>query len=137
MSQQPPEPIRSQDGRWEWDGQAWRPVTPIASVSSRAGEPPPPPWAAQTQPAARGGGGQAVASLVLGILSLVAWLLPIAGIPIAGIGLLLGILGVTRGSRRGMAVAGIVLSAIGLLLSVINAAIGAYLGATGQLRTFG
>lgn len=134
MSQQPPEPIRSQDGRWEWDGQTWRPVTPVASVS-RAGEPSQPPWIAQAPPsAARGGGGQAVASLVLGILSLVAWLLPIAGIPVAGIGLLLGILGVTRGSRRGMAVAGIVLSAIGLLLAVINAAIGAYLGATGQLR---
>ena len=70
------------------------------------------------------GGGLAVASLVLGILSLIAWLLPIAGLPVAIVGLILGILG--RGSRnRGMATGGIITSSIGLGLSLINAILGA------------
>jgi hypothetical protein len=40
------------------------------------------------------------------------------------------------GPRRGMATAGIVLCIIGLVLTTANAAIGAYLGATGQLHYF-
>jgi hypothetical protein len=73
---------------------------------------------------------------VLGIASLIVWLLPIVGLPVAITGLVLGILG-SKGSRRGMAIAGIVLSAIGLAGALINASIGAYMGATGQQRFFG
>lgn len=75
--------------------------------------------------------GKAIASLVLGLCSVVFWLCPLVGLAIAVTGLVLGIVS-ARESRRGMAVAGIVLSGIGLVLSVVNAAIGAYLGATGQ-----
>jgi hypothetical protein len=37
-----------------------------------------------------------------------------------------------KSTSHGMAVAGLTLSIIGLVLTIINAAIGAYLGATGQ-----
>jgi hypothetical protein len=77
------------------------------------------------------GGGKAVASLTLGILSLVCWCLPILGLPMTIVGLVLGIKD-HKSSKPGMAIAGIVTNIIGLVLSVINAAVGAYLGATGQ-----
>lgn len=63
--------------------------------------------------------------LVLGILSLILWLLPILGAPISIVGLILGI--------RSKYNVGIVLNVIGLCLTIANAAIGAYMGATGQL----
>jgi Domain of unknown function (DUF4190) len=75
--------------------------------------------------------GKATASLVLGILGLIGWCLPIFGLPMTIVGLVLGIKG-QNSSNHGSAVAGIVLNIIGLALSVVNAAIGAYLGATGQ-----
>ena len=84
-------------------------------------------------PAASAGGGKAVASLCLGLFGLIAWFLPIIGLPTTITGLVLGIKSL-HGPRRGMATAGIVLCIIGLVASVANAAFGAYLGATGQLR---
>ena len=75
--------------------------------------------------------GMAIASMVLGICGLLAWLLPCIGLPATVTGLILGILS-RRGTARGMAVAGIVLCSIGLALTAINAGYGAYLGATGQ-----
>lgn len=124
MTRQGSDVIRSQDGRWEWDGQAWRPASQIAPAQPVA----PPP-----APATRQGRGQAVASLVLGIASLIVWLLPIVGLPVAILGLALGVVG-AKGSMRGIAIAGTILSVIGLVFAAINAAIGAYLGATGQLH---
>jgi len=91
--------------------------------------PPPLPTFQHSAPADTSG--KAVASLVLGLIGLAAWLLPIIGLPVTIIGLVMGAKG--RRSRPGMAGAGIVLSIIGLVLSLINAAYGAYLGATGQL----
>lgn len=81
------------------------------------------------------GEGKAVASLVLGIVGMLFWLLPILGLPVTVVGVAMGVKG-REGSRRGMATAGLVLSIIGLVLTVINAAIGAYLGATGQHPLF-
>lgn len=74
----------------------------------------------------------AIISLIAGLISLVAWLLPVCGLPVALTGLILGIVG-RDSSRRGMAIAGIVTSIIGLVLVIGSAAFGAYLGATGQL----
>ncbi len=76
--------------------------------------------------------GFAIASLVLGILSLCAWLLPLCGIPFSGLAILFGALSMGS-SRRGMAIAGLILGIITLLLSLGNAAFGAYLGLTGNL----
>jgi hypothetical protein len=81
------------------------------------------------------GGGKSIASLCLGLFGLIAWLLPIIGFPVTITGLVLGFKSLS-GARRGMATAGIVLCIIGLVLTTANAAIGAYLGATGQLHYF-
>lgn len=78
------------------------------------------------------GGGKAIASLVLGIIGMVAWVIPLFGIPTTVVGLVLGIKGL-KSQNKGMAVAGVTLSIIGLVASIINMSIGAYMGATGQL----
>jgi membrane-bound ClpP family serine protease len=93
----------------------------------------PPPGEMGGAPVQAPGGGKAVASLVLGIIGLVAWFIPLFGLPITIVGFVLGLISM-HSPRRGMAVAGVVLCVIGLVFSVANAAIGAYLGATGQLR---
>lgn len=68
------------------------------------------------------GSGQAVAGMVLGIISVVFAFIPCLGFVslVTGIiGLVMGIMGRKAVSRHGMAVAGIVLSSIGIGLSVI------------------
>lgn len=107
-------------------------VQPLGSDGAPAVAPGPLPGAAAAPP----GQGKATASLVLGLCSLVMWLCPIVGIVISIIGIVLGAQANTL-QRRRMATAGIVLSVIGLVLSLVNAAIGAYLGATGQIDPFG
>jgi hypothetical protein len=74
--------------------------------------------------------GRATASMVLGIISIPAALLPILGLIVAVVGLVLGITAKKDIDRRGLtnrshAVAGIVLSSIGLVLTVANAIAGA------------
>ena len=69
-------------------------------------------------PTPKGGKGLAIASLVLGILSLCASVAWWCGGPLSIVGLVLGALGV-KSSGRGMAIAGIILSAVGLILLVI------------------
>lgn len=76
--------------------------------------------------------GKATASLVLGIVGLIAWLLPLVGFPVTIVGLVMGVQG-RNGEKKGMATAGMVLSIIGLVLCVINAVLGAYFGVTGQM----
>lgn len=70
--------------------------------------------------------GFSVASLVLGIVGLLAWCLPLLGFPITIAGLVLGILGIKKGGKV-MAIIGIVLSAITLLLTLGNSILGAVL----------
>jgi hypothetical protein len=70
--------------------------------------------------------GLAIASLVLGVLSLCAWLFPICGGLVAIAGIVLGVLGM-KSSKKGMAIAGIILAAIGIGLTLINAVAGALL----------
>lgn len=79
--------------------------------------------------------GKAVASLVLGLIGMVAWFIPLFGLPITIVGLVLGIKGLAS-SRRGLATAGVVLCIIGLVASIANSAIGAYMGGTGQHPLF-
>jgi len=75
--------------------------------------------------------GKAVTSLVLGLIGLIAWFIPLFGLPITIIGLVMGVGGL-KSVKRGLAVAGVALSILGLAASLVNASIGAYLGATGQ-----
>jgi hypothetical protein len=77
------------------------------------------------QPAQRNG--VATASLVLGIISIIAWLLPILGLPLSIIGVVLGHLGRRLTVRRGRATTGLVLSYIALGLTVLNAIAGVML----------
>lgn len=95
--------------------------------------PPTPP--AFQQPPPQRSSGKAIASMVLGICSLLAWLCPIVGLAVSIIGLVLGVQA-KKLQRNGMATAGIVTSVIGLTLSLVNAAVGAYLGVTGQHPLF-
>jgi hypothetical protein len=74
---------------------------------------------------------RATQSLVLGIIGMVAWFIPIIGLPVQIVGLVFGVKA-KNSTKSGRASAGIVLCIIGLVLSVANASIGAYLGATGQ-----
>jgi uncharacterized membrane protein len=75
---------------------------------------------------------EAIIAFVLGIVSLLAWCIPICGAPVTIAGIVLGIRGLQSSSMRVMAIVGIVLSSLGLIATVANAAVGAYLGATGQ-----
>ena len=77
------------------------------------------------------GRGKAVAGLVLGIISMIAWLLPIVGLPISIVGIVLAAQGRRSVSRRTLATVGLVLSIIALVLTLINAALGAYLRVRG------
>lgn len=75
--------------------------------------------------------GMAAASLVFGIVGLLAWIIPIIGLPIGITALVLGITGLNK-SRKGMSIAGLVLGIICLILTIINSAIGAYQGYKGE-----
>jgi Na+/proline symporter len=82
--------------------------------------------ARRSDSAPQGNSDLAIASLVLGIISLLAWLLPILGVPIAVVGLVFGVM--SRNSpRRRMAIAGMVMSAIGLLAVVVNLGVSLFL----------
>lgn len=96
-------------------------------LPSHVMEPPLPPPA----PPADNPTGKATAALVLGIVGLLAWFIPLFGLPITIVGVVLGVQGM-KSTRRGTAAAGLTLGIIGLVLSIINASIGAYMGATGQ-----
>lgn len=72
--------------------------------------------------------GSATAALVLGIISLVAWCLPLAGYPITIAGLIIGI-GAMKNctTSKGMAIAGVIMCSIGLVATLINSILGVIL----------
>ena len=74
--------------------------------------------------------GKATASLVLGVISIVTWIIPLFGLPTTIAGLVLGIKGLGP-QRRGTAIAGIVLSIIFLVVTILNAVFGAYMAVKG------
>ncbi|HXF85514.1 MAG TPA: DUF4190 domain-containing protein [Anaerolineales bacterium] len=71
----------------------------------------------------------AIASLVIGVINLCAWLLPICGFPLGIVGLVLGYFGMKDPSRKNLAIGGMALSGIGILLACVNAIAGAVLNA--------
>jgi len=78
----------------------------------------PPPVSASAPAPARNGNGFAIASLVLGILSLCgSWVFWCGGL-MSVIGIVLGTLGLNS-KGKGMAIAGIILSALGLIIAII------------------
>ena len=68
--------------------------------------------------------GQSIASLVLGICSFIAWIIPLFGYPVTIVGIIMGAVGMKKGGK-GMAIAGIICSSIGLVVSLINSIAGA------------
>ena len=75
---------------------------------------------------------RAVASLVLGLVSIVTWLFPIAGYFTT----ILAIVFATKGrhsEKKGMATAGLVLGIIFLVVTLLNSIFGAILGVLANL----
>ena len=75
---------------------------------------------------------RAVASLILGLVSIVTWLFPIAGY----ITTILAIVFATKGrhsEKKGMATAGLVLGTIFLVVTLLNSILGAVLGVLANL----
>lgn len=64
--------------------------------------------------------GKAVAGLILGIIGMIAWLLPLVGLPISITGLVLSNKAMKGFTQLGMAKAGRILSIIALVLTAIN-----------------
>lgn len=76
--------------------------------------------------------GLAIASMVIGIASVFACIIPYLCIPLTIVGLILGIIGYRKPGNRGMALAGIILNIIFLVLTVIILIFAVYLVTTGQ-----
>ncbi len=72
------------------------------------------------------------AGFILGIISLFAWLLPLAGYPISIVGLVLSIKA-KKNPENKTALAGIILSIIGLVLTAINSFLGVLIGISGTI----
>jgi hypothetical protein len=66
-------------------------------------------------------------ALVLGILAMIFWLLPVAGLPIGIWGLVQG-LRAWQSSRRRKALVAVILSSLGIALAIAYAAAGLYVG---------
>ena len=76
--------------------------------------------------------GKATASLVLGIIGMIAWLIPLLGFPVTMIGVIMGFFGVNS-NRKALGTTGLIFSIISLVLCAVNSALGAYMGSIGQL----
>lgn len=61
--------------------------------------------------------GMATAAMVLGIIGMIAWCIPLLGLPVNLTGLILGCLSL-KASNKGMALTGVILSGIGLVLTI-------------------
>jgi hypothetical protein len=105
------QPVPRNGGSWEAPGQG-----PYSVVSAEPG----------TRRMSR--------SVWFGAASLVAWVLPIVGIPVALAGIGFGLSDISAAARRAYARTGVYLAVIGLMAAVANSAIGAYLGAQAGLR---
>ncbi len=92
---------------------------PMGQIPPMQQTPPPGMYNPWQQPVLPESNGKSVAGMVLGILSLMAWILPLVGYPISITGLVLSIKG-KQETRGGIAKAGFVMSIIGLSLTACN-----------------
>lgn len=66
---------------------------------------------------------RALTGFILGLSSLIAWLLPIIGYPVSILGIIFSSLGLNS-SRKGMAIIGLILSIIFFIVTLINSIAG-------------
>jgi len=101
---------------------------PRPAIARPQAPPTPVPWPTPPEPrplaparpyADRRHDWMAYIALVLGIISLCAWLLPVCGGTISVAGIILGALGIAKSRQRTVSIAGLVLSILGLLGSII------------------
>jgi hypothetical protein len=76
------------------------------------------------------GQGMATASLVLGLVSIITWIIPLFGLPTTIAGLVFGLQGLGP-KKRTTAAVGIALSSLFLVITILNAALGAYMAFKG------
>lgn len=67
--------------------------------------------------------GLSIASFVLGLIGLIAWIIPLFGYPVTIVGLVLGCLA-RKNEKNGFNLAGIILSSITLAFTLINSILG-------------
>ncbi len=67
---------------------------------------------------------KALTGFILGLASLIAWLIPIIGYPVSILGIIFSSLGLNS-SRKGMAITGLILSIIFFIVTLINSIAGA------------
>lgn len=93
----------------------------------------PPQYEYYIPPQAPKKNGKATAALVLGIVGVIAWIIPLIGFPVTIAGLVLGIQGIKleQGKRNAKAITGVILSVFFLIATTANSAIGAYQGFQG------
>lgn len=70
--------------------------------------------------------GKSIASFILGLVGLIAWLLPLFGYPVTIVGIVLGCMA-RKTEKNGLNLAGIILSIITLVLTLINSILGVIL----------
>ncbi len=69
-------------------------------------------------------GGVAIAGFVLGILSVLAWVLPICGYPATIAGIICAVMGLASTRRRTLAMVGLVLAILGFVATLGNSILG-------------
>lgn len=110
----------------------WQPVSETKELSSHQAE----TRQRQSEGYAKGelkpGSGKGIASLVLGLIGMFAWIIPVIGLPVTITGLVLGAKGLAH-EGKGMATSGMILSIIGLILTIIYVALLVYLVVTRQI----
>ncbi len=59
-------------------------------------------------------------SFILGIISSLAWIIPIIGLPITIVGTVFGAIGISNKRHRGIAIAGFVINVVFLLITIAH-----------------
>lgn len=70
---------------------------------------------------------QAIIGFILGLVSIVAWYIPLLGFPITICGVIFSAIGMKSQTNKGKAIAGLTLSIIFLIVTIINSVLGAIL----------
>lgn len=66
----------------------------------------------------------AAVGLILGLISIVAWLLPLFGYPVTICGIVFSSKGLKSNTNKGKAIAGLVLSIVFLIVTLLNSLLG-------------